>query len=206
MRGRATQSHTLQTISAGRLGHVSTGGQQTNARRWWLPFLATLVAALAAILPGTTASASTAVVAGNRVGAFNVAGEFLVRPLEHVSAGQHRDATLRHPQIVVATGVAAKAGSVSSRVASHLEDVKGIAAEHGVPLNRFGNGYLWANKDANLTLRTPTQLASVKARGFTPQQVTKIRDYYRAVDEASSGANPSASYRADLMQYYLDNW
>jgi RHS repeat-associated protein len=96
--------------------------------------------------------------------------------------------------------------SVSSRVAAHLDDVKSIANEHGLPLNKFGDGYLWANKDANLALHTPEQLAAVQERGFTPAQVSRIRDYYGAVDEASGGANPSASYRRSLMQYYLDNW
>ncbi|MEZ5192623.1 MAG: hypothetical protein R2734_08950 [Nocardioides sp.] len=62
--------------------------QQTHPRRWLLPFLAALIAALAAILSGTTASATPMVGAETRVGAFNVAGEVLVGPPQHVSAGQ----------------------------------------------------------------------------------------------------------------------
>jgi hypothetical protein len=166
-----------------------------------------MVAALAAILLGTTASASAAVGAETRVGAISRAVEVLVEPPQHETAGQRLGRAEESVETAVATGVAAETGaSVSSRVAAQLDDVKSIVNEHGIPLNKFGDGYLWANKDANLALRTPKQLAAVQERGFTPSQISRIRDYYRAVDEASGGANPSASYRADLMQYYLDNW
>lgn len=87
---------------------MSTGTQQTNSRRWVLPFLAALVAALAAILGISTASAQAAGVAENRVGAIDFVGEVLVGPPQHVSAGQSRDAAENRPGIVVATGVAAK--------------------------------------------------------------------------------------------------
>jgi hypothetical protein len=87
---------------------MTTGTQQRHARRWVLPFLAALIAALAAILGFTTASASAAGVAETRVGAFNVAGEVPVGPPQHVSAGQSRDAAEISHQIVVATGVATK--------------------------------------------------------------------------------------------------
>ncbi|MEZ5194235.1 MAG: hypothetical protein R2734_18325, partial [Nocardioides sp.] len=90
---------------------MTTRSQQTTPRRWLLPFLAALIAALAAILLGTTASASAAVGAETRVGAFNVAGEVLVGPPQHVSAGQGRDAAENQPQIVVATGVATDEGA-----------------------------------------------------------------------------------------------
>lgn len=90
---------------------MTTGTQQRHARRWVLSFLAALVAVLAAILLGTTASAQAAAEPETRVGAFNVAGEVLVEPPQHITAGQRRDATLQQPQIVVATGVAAKAGT-----------------------------------------------------------------------------------------------
>lgn len=106
----------------------------------------------------------------------------------------------------VAERTVGTAESVSARVAAHLSAVKSIAADHGLTLPEFGDGYLWANKEANLALHTPEQVAAVQERGFTQAELTSIRDYYRAVDEASGGANPSASYRADLMQYYLDNW
>ncbi len=82
--------------------------QHTETRRWLPFFLAALIAALAAILLGTTSSASAAGVAENRVEALNVAGEVLVGPPEHVSAGQSRDAAEESAGIVVATGVAAK--------------------------------------------------------------------------------------------------
>ncbi len=84
--------------------------QQTEMRRWVLPFLAALIAALAAILLGTTASASAAGVAETRVGAFNVAGEVLVEQPQHITAGQRLGEAAPQPVFVVATGVAAKSG------------------------------------------------------------------------------------------------
>ncbi len=89
---------------------MTTGSQQTNSRRWLLPFLAALIAALAAILLGTTASASATVGAETRVGAFNVAGEVLVEPPQGESPGQRLGKDVPQAKIVVATGVAAKTG------------------------------------------------------------------------------------------------
>lgn len=84
--------------------------QPPEMRRWLLRYLAALVAALAAILGFTTASASAAGVAETRVGAFNVAGQLLVEPPQHVSAGQRLGEASPHTRFVVATGVAANAG------------------------------------------------------------------------------------------------
>lgn len=61
--------------------------QQTDMRRWLLPFLTALIVAVAAIPLGTTASASAAGVAERRVVAFNVAGDVLFEPPRDVSAG-----------------------------------------------------------------------------------------------------------------------
>lgn len=88
-----------------------------TSTRWLLPFLAAMVAALAAIVLGTTASASATVGAETRVGAFNVAGEVLVEPPEHKAAGQRLGNNAAGPEIVVATGVAAKTeASLASKV------------------------------------------------------------------------------------------
>ena len=81
-----------------------------TSTRWVLPFLAALIAALAAILLGTTASASAAGVGQTRVGAFNVVGEVLVGPPEHIAAGQRLGEAAPQADFVVATGVAAKTG------------------------------------------------------------------------------------------------
>ncbi|MGC4192633.1 MAG: hypothetical protein QM589_15940 [Thermomicrobiales bacterium] len=89
---------------------MTTASQQHHAPRWMVPFLAALIAALAAILGFATASAPAAGAAETRVGAINVGGEVLVEPPERVSAGQGRDATQNQPGFVVATGVAAKTG------------------------------------------------------------------------------------------------
>jgi hypothetical protein len=81
--------------------------QARTSTRWVLPFLAALIAALAAILLGTTASASAAGVGQTRVGAFNVVGEVLVGPPEHITAGQRLGEAAPQADFVVATGVAA---------------------------------------------------------------------------------------------------
>ncbi len=81
--------------------------QARTSTRWALPFLAALIAALAAILLGTTASASAAGVGQTRVGAFNVVGEVLVGPPEHITAGQRLGEAAPQADFVVATGVAA---------------------------------------------------------------------------------------------------
>ena len=115
-------------------------------------------------------------------------------------------ATKELERVATAELAADAGGSVSSQVSNLLDAVKSIAADHDLPLAKFGDNYLWANKEASLALRSPEQLAAVQARGFTQAEITTIRDYYRAVDYASGEANPSAYYRAQLMQYYLDNW
>ena len=108
---------------------VTTRTQQTYPGGWLRVFLAALVAALAAILLGTTASASAAVGAETRVGAFNVADEVLVGPPQHVSAGQGRVAAEKPAGIVVATGVAANAGA---RLEIQLgTKIEGQAAKRG---------------------------------------------------------------------------
>ena len=78
--------------------------QRTEMRRWLCPFLA----ALAAILLGVTASSAATVGAETHVGAFDVAGEVLVGPPEHITAGQRQGNSVAGPDLVVATGVAAK--------------------------------------------------------------------------------------------------
>lgn len=105
---RLTESLTAVVVGGWKTGPVTTGTQQTNSRRWLLPFLAALVAALAAILFGTTASASAAVGAETRVGAFNVVGEVPVGPPENITAGQRLGNCVAGPDFVVATGVAAE--------------------------------------------------------------------------------------------------
>lgn len=54
--------------------------QQTETRRWLLPFLTALVAALAAILTGLTAPAAATARAENRIGSISRAVEILVEP------------------------------------------------------------------------------------------------------------------------------
>lgn len=73
-----------------------------------------LIAVLAAILLGTTASASAAGVVENRDGAISHTIEPAVGPPQHIAAGQSRDATLQQPQIVVATGVAAETAALDA--------------------------------------------------------------------------------------------
>jgi hypothetical protein len=91
-------SLTPEAIGGWEADPMTTRTQQTASPRWVLPFLVALIAALAAILLGTTASASAAI---------SHTVEPLVGPPQHVSAGQGRDAAGDSAGIVVATGVAA---------------------------------------------------------------------------------------------------
>ena len=80
------------------------------APRWLLGFLAAIVAVLAIVGLAATACATTTTTtatAETRVGAFNVDGEALVGPPEHLPAGQRLGNKAAAPDIVVATGVAA---------------------------------------------------------------------------------------------------
>ena len=72
-------------------------------------YVVALIAAVAAILLGTTTPASATVGAETRVGACNVVGEVLVEPPQGESPGQRLGSSVAAPEIVVATGVAAKA-------------------------------------------------------------------------------------------------
>ncbi len=110
--------------------------QARTSTRWVLPFLAALIAALAAILLGTTASASAAGVAETRVGAFNVVGEVLVGPPEHITAGQRLGEAAPQADFVVATGVAAKSADefvdlASASRRSHILDGHRYGGEAG---------------------------------------------------------------------------
>ena len=91
-------------------GPVTSRTQQTETRRWLLPFLAALVATLAAILFGTAASASASGGAENRVGAIGFVAEFLVEPPQGETPGQRLGEAALRAGKVVATGVAAKSG------------------------------------------------------------------------------------------------
>ena len=90
---------------------MTTRSQQTEMRRWLLPFLAALIAALAVILAGSPASADERGVSQNRVGAISRAVEVLVEPPQHETAGQHPGRAEDSAGIVVATGVAANGAS-----------------------------------------------------------------------------------------------
>ena len=95
---------------------MTTRSQQTEMRRWLLPFLAALIAALAVILAGSPASADERGVSQNRVGAISRAVEVLVEPPQHETAGQHPGRAEDSAGIVVATGVAANGGAASVRL------------------------------------------------------------------------------------------
>lgn len=104
-------------------------------------FLAAVIAALAAILLGTTASASAAVGAETRVGAISHIGEVLVGLPKHESPGQRLGEAAPQPDFVVATGVAANAAS-GARLAEDLSAaqlanplVDSLRATGGLPSN-----------------------------------------------------------------------
>ena len=129
---------------------MTTRTQQRSTPRWVLVFLAALIAALAAILSGTTASASAAGVAETRVGAFNVAGEVLVGPPEHIPAGQRLGEAAPGPGFVVATGVAAKSADEVLGALSYSTKIEGQMAARG-----------WTKEAIETTIQNPTATHTV---------------------------------------------
>ena len=123
---------------------MTTRTQQTSPGRWALPFLAALTAALAAILLGTTASASAAAGAEIRVRASAEPAAVLVEPPQREPAGQRLGEAADRVVMTVATGVAAKSvddilptPQVSSQgLQNHIDALyKGTTNP-----NRVGNG------------------------------------------------------------------
>lgn len=89
---------------------MTTGSRHRHSPRWVLPFLAVVVAALAAILLGNLSQAQAAGVAENRVGAFAEPAAIFVGPPERIAAVQRLGNDGSRPGIVVATGAVAKSG------------------------------------------------------------------------------------------------
>jgi hypothetical protein len=97
-------------------------------------------------------------------------------------------------------------GKVSSQVGERLAAARKVAENRGFEqFSELGGGVLWKNKADNLSLHNEKQVAKVKGLGFTRSDIEVIRDYYQEVARVSP-KNPSAQYRADLMNYYLEKW
>lgn len=105
---------------------MNTGSQQHQMRAWLLPFLAALIAALAAILTGLTAPAAATVGAENRVGAISHIGKVPVEPPQHITPGQRLGEAAPGHGIVVATGVAANGGIRATRQA-YVDSARAIS-------------------------------------------------------------------------------
>ncbi len=182
---------------------MTTGSQQTNSRRWLLPFLAALIAALAAILLGTTASASATVGAETRVGAFNVAGEVLVEPPQGESPGQRLGKDVPQAKIVVATGVAAKSGD-------EVADIGHAGLRHQFPntlprksqffddidlgalssRTRGMDGFLQPNGNTRYVLRHPGGVGVDRSTGVPTDVFTVIRRPDGSVVTMFPGTSP----------------
>lgn len=117
---------------------MTSGSQQTETRRWLLPFLAALIVALSAILGLTTASASSGGVAETPVGALNVVAEVLVEPPQGASPGQRLREAPPHQETAVATGVAANAATKANRAGRAYPDV--MDPRTGSPIDFPGDG------------------------------------------------------------------
>ena len=132
--------------------------------------LALFVAALAAILLGTTASASGTFGAETRVGAFNVAGDPFIGPPEHISAGQRLGNDPERVVTVVATGVAAK----SVDEAGALVRYDPMAASRNL-LGQVGEGY--ARTPAGYTVSAHAAERIVYgAPGRSPTTLSRVDD------------------------------
>ena len=112
---------------------MDTRTQQAAGRRWMLPFLAAMVAALAAILVGYLTSASAAGVAETRVGASAVVVEPLVGPPERIAAGQRLGNEPAGVVDAVATGVAAKAVPEVAEGGGRLFVTSGRGVTYDIP-------------------------------------------------------------------------
>ena len=176
---------------------------RTATPRWLLPFLASLVAALAAILLGATASASATVGSETRVGAFNVAGEVLVEPPQHEGPGQQLGSDVAGPEVVVATGVAAR---TAPKVA---EDI-GHAGIHQFPGTLAGksqffddvdlgglasrtkgmDGFLQTNGNTRYVLRNPGGVGVDRTTGLPTDVFTVIRRPDGSVVTMFPGTSP----------------
>lgn len=97
---------------------MTTRTQQRDARRRVLPFLvsflAALVAVLATLLSSASASAATQGTAETRVRASASVVEVPVGPPERIAAGQRLGNEPARAVVVLATGVAAKAGTAGA--------------------------------------------------------------------------------------------
>ncbi|MFI5861002.1 ricin-type beta-trefoil lectin domain protein [Streptomyces sp. NPDC051546] len=115
----------------------------------------------------------------------------------------------RMEKAVEAARAGTKAGRVAAAAAEEFAKLKVIAERYGGKGAQvdaiFGKGKLWANKLENIELQNPDQLKKVK-KTFLKRDVEAARDGYRRVEFESKGKNPSAKHRADLMDYYLENW
>ena len=146
--------------------------------------LAILLAALASILSGTTASASAMVGTETRVGAFNVAGEVLAEPLHHVSAGQRLGKDVPQAESVVATGVAANTGARLLSPSSLADEV--VNATGGVlKTNKGGFTVEIPHGARGITVR-------VMERGGSRTNYYRVsvpgKETYTVTDEASTDA------------------
>ncbi|MFC1440374.1 RHS repeat-associated core domain-containing protein [Streptacidiphilus sp. N1-10] len=74
--------------------------------------------------------------------------------------------------------------------------------------NQFGRE-VWANGDDNYNLVNAAQAKKIVNLGVTKEEIENWREVYAAQDLEAlerGNMNPSARQRAELMQYYLDNW
>jgi hypothetical protein len=106
-------------------------GCRVNEDLGRIPALLVFVAALAAILGFSTASASAVGVGETRVGARNLTAEVFVGQREHIAAGQRLDKQVAGRGSVVATGVAANTAAGATRALSYSAKIEGQMAARG---------------------------------------------------------------------------
>mgnify|MGYP001363690584 CR=1 FL=1 len=110
---------------------MTTAARQGVLPRWMLPLLAAIAAVLAVLAAPIQASASTTSVAETRVGASTDFRPERVGLSGGVCAGQRLGETAPGPQIVSATGVAAKAVDELAEVAANAPKITfGHGARH----------------------------------------------------------------------------
>lgn len=110
--------------------------------------------------------------------------------------------------------------TVSQAISAERDAAISVGADHGTTLGNLGRGAgstnvgeggfrLWDNGNGSLDLMNQDQLDTVRGSGYTPDELNTFANYFSKVAEASEARgtpNPSVQQRADLLNWYVDNW
>lgn len=174
-------------------------------RRPTVPVVA-LLSTVLAILLGTTAPASAAGVAENRVGDISHTVEPLVGPPQHITAGQRLGEAAPRAVFVLATGVAAKAGPGKALEPSRwpansgfLGDPVETTLKAGTRVDRFGGpGGTFASPEG-----TPFGARSLRSTSATAEY--NVYEVAQPVTVRGGTVAPAFGYGGGGVQYQFNS-